>query len=260
MSKLTEAVGSNSFLKILAYGKSGAGKTVGATTFPKPMKVADFDGKITSAANYWNEKDKKVLEEIDYENYMVTPGRNGAMSYRKFLADQASLESEVKNGTFKLKTYVIDSLTALADQMMLAIIAENPGLKRTEAQTPVMQDWMIFTPHMKQLIYRVLSLPCNIVVIGHVLTDKDESTGMISNQVSLPGKLPDLLPKLFGEVYYCHTASTDGGKTIQHLALTRSPTDKFVTRTQIQGLPNVIPMDYEFIKSIMNKTEKENVK
>jgi len=256
MAKLSEAVGNASFLKVLAYGKSGAGKTVFGTTFPTPIAIADFDGKATSAANYWNSKDKKRLSEIDFENYMVSPSRNGAMSYRKFLADLSAMEKQVIEGKFTLKTYVIDSLTALADQMMASIIAENPGLKRTEAMTPVMQDWMIFTPHMKSLIYRVLSLPCNIVVIGHVLTEKDETTNMISNQISLPGKLPDLLPKLFGEVYYCHTQAEKDGK-INHMALTKSPTEKFVTRTQIQGLPNIIPMDYEFIKSVMSKTESK---
>jgi hypothetical protein len=187
---------------------------------------------------------------------MPTPDNGGPKVYRKFLSKLTELEKQVVDGKFTLKTFVVDSLTALADQIMTSIILENPGLKRTEAMTPVMQDWMIFTPHFKQLIYRVLSLPCNVVVIGHVLTEKDENTGVIGNNISLPGKLPDLMPKLFGEVYYCHVASSDQGKTFQHQALTKSPTEKFVTRTQIQGLPTIIPMDYEFIKSVMSKTEE----
>lgn len=296
MAKLSSAVGNDAFIKGLFYGKSGAGKTVFGTKFPLPIYIADFDGKATSAANYWNAVDPSRLEQIEFTNLLPSGAKGGSDTVKKFMKmlsfweglvfkdnalqfeqdksiglilsdgsmttveDKLSKRIIVPPKNFLLKTIQIDSLTAMADSLMGAIIADNPGLKRTEAITPVMQDWMIFTPHFKNIIYRLLALPCNLVVIAHVKTEKDEATGVISNFIALPGQLPDLMPKLFGEVYYCHLASSgEKGADLKNMALTKSPTDKYVTRTQIQGMPVVIPMEYEYIKSLMSKqtTKKE---
>src|ERR1035437_8058022 len=122
MSKISDAVGNNSFMKVLAYGKSGAGKSTFSSTFPTPIFISDFDGKIASVANYWNAKNKARLGEIDYENYMPTPENGGVKVYRKFLSKLTELEKQVVDGKFTLKTFVVDSLTALADQIMTSII------------------------------------------------------------------------------------------------------------------------------------------
>ncbi len=259
MANLESAVGNNAYLKVLLVGASGCGKTVMGTGFPLPLYVADFDGKVTSAANYWSVHDKERLKHIDFDNFLPT-GAKGGDSISKFMKMLEGWEKQVIAKTFTLKTIQIDSFTAMADSLMSTIIGENPGLKRTEALTPVMQDWMIFTPHWKNIIYRLLALPCNLVCIAHVKVEKDEITNMITNSISLPGQLPGLMPKLFGEVYYCYVQANKEGTQFQHLALTKSPTDKYVTRTQIQGLPNIIPMDYNFIKQAMStktQTTKE---
>ena len=253
--KLSDAIGNNSFLKVLIYGRSGAGKTVASTKFPLPIFIADFDGKSVSAANYWGANGKERLVQIDFETYLPSGPRGASKAYALFVKKIEEYEAQVAQGKFTLGTFIIDSVTALDDTMKLAMIQDNPGLKRADTLTPTLQEYGFFNNHFKSLIRRVLALPCNVVVVAHDLMEKDETSGIISTRIHITDKLASWLPKMFGEVYYCHvTASKDGGQ-YEYKALTQS--SKYVTRTQIPGMPNVIPMEYNYIKDLMSKQQTE---
>lgn len=251
--KLSEMKNADNHIKVLIYGLSGSGKTSTALGFPGPMYVADFDGKISSGANYWEAKDPKKLEGIEYDNFQPTATNGGVRVYRKFEAKLDELEKLAGSGKFPYKTFVLDSLTSFGDMLLQSIMADNPSVKRFDPKTPVMQDWMMLASNFKPMVYRLLALPCNVVVIGHLAAEKDAEGSLVGYRPALPGKLPELLPILFSEVYRSYVEVVDG-KTV-HIAQTR-PSSLYVARTQISDMPAKIPLSFEAMDKYINKKKE----
>lgn len=229
-------------IKLCVYGLSGTGKTCFATSFPTPLWVCDFDGKISSAANFWKLKDPKRLSGIQYEDFSgYTTG--GVRVFQKFEGLLRQLEEKCP-----FKTIVLDSLTTFVDSLMQHVIAENPATKRYSKDIPVIQDYGILNQLFKTTMRRLLALPTNLVVVGHISMTKDEMTGEVIYRPALSGQLPEVLPVLFQEVYRSFTEVRDG-KTL-HLAQTKAQ-GKMMARTQIPSLPPVIPLDYNAIVAAM---------
>jgi hypothetical protein len=249
--KLSELNTSDSH-KLLIYGESGSGKTCFATGFPGPIYFADFDGKLSSASNYLKATNPSKINEIEYENFTPEPSKGGLRVFNQFNKKLLDHEKLAKEGKFPFKTYVIDSLTTFSDAMMKEIILQNPGVKRVDEKTPSMQDYLILNSHFKEYIYRVLALPCHVIMIGHIAQEKDEYTGEIKCRPMLTGKLPELLPILFREVYRTYTTQKDG-KTV-YVAQTR-PSQKYVARTELTAMPDLIPLNYLSIVNYQAKKE-----
>lgn len=250
MAKLSTLSGGNQFIKMMVYGPSGVGKTTFLTSFPGPIGVADFDGKIGSAARYLEVHNPDKLDHIEFENFQPSALNGGVKVYQKFIKWLVWLENLGKEGKFPYSTIGLDSLTTFAESLVSHIMDSNPGVKRVDVLTPSMQDYLMLSTNFKPIIHRLLALPCNVVVIGHISQDKDEVTQEINYRPALPGKLPELLPILFGEVYRAFTEVVDG--KVNYKAQCR-PVGKYVARTEIQGMPNVIPLSYESIVQVMTK-------
>lgn len=232
-------------LKVLAYGPSGTGKTVFAASFPLPLLLLDFDGKASSAASYYS--GQKRLEEIEVEKYLPIPGDAADRPFVRYNTKLVELEKLAAGGKFPYQTVVIDSLTLYTDQMLKEIVEQNPGIKRQASPTvklTAMQDYMILNSHFKNMLIRILQLPCNVVVTAHIQVNKDEITGEITREPLLPGKLPSILPMLFEEVY--RTYAADG----KYLAQTQSNA-QYQARSQIKGLPAVLSLSYDELKKYL---------
>lgn len=234
--KLSE-LDSSKNLKVLAYGNSGSGKTVFACGFPGPIYVFDFDGKISSAANFY--KGTPQLDLIEYDAYTPKVGEPTDRPFVRYNTKLVELEKLAKEGKFPYATVVLDSLTLYADQMLKEIVIQNPGLKRQESPTvklTCLQDYMILSSHFKNMLVRLLQLPCNVVVSAHIQTNKDDLTGEIHREPLLPGKLPAFLPVMFEEVYRTY-------KEKDHMAQTQTSV-QYNARSQIRGLPPTIKLEY----------------
>lgn len=228
-------------LKLCIYGNSGTGKTCFAASFPTPLWFCDFDGKVGSAANFWRTKDPKRLEHIAYENFSGYQAQGGIRVIQKFEGMLRELETKCP-----FKTIVLDSLTTFTDALMQHVIQENPGTKRFSKDTPVLQDYGLLNQHFKTIMRRLLALPTNLVVVGHIKITEDQITGETMHRPALSGQLPELLPVLFQEVYRSFVETKDGKTT--YLAQTRG-NQRFITRTEIPSMPPVIPLDYDAIIS-----------
>jgi hypothetical protein len=229
--------------KVLVYGLSGEGKTVFACGFPTPIRFFDFDGKVSSAASFYH-ADGERRANIDFDTYLPKAGEEADKPFVRYHTDLAALEKQVKEGSFKYETVVLDSLTTYFDQMLKEVVRQNPGVKRQVtqmSQVASLQDYMIAAPHFKNLLTRLLQLPANVVVTAHVHTTKDEITGEIIREPLLPGKLAAYLPVVFEEVYRTYTESKDGA--IRYLAQTQSDS-RFKCRSQIRGLPASVALSY----------------
>lgn len=234
-------------LKVLAYGPSGSGKTIFTCSFPGPVYVFDFDGKISSAANFY--QGTPQLDMIDYDAYTPKVGDTTDRPFVRYFTKLVELEKLAKEGNFPYATVGLDSLTLYTDQMLKEIIAQNPGVKRQASPTtPIaaLQDYMILTSHFKNMLVRLLQLPCNVVVTAHIQTNKDELTGEIHREPLLPGKLPSFLPVMFEEVYRTYRGEKD------YMAQTQT-NPQYNARSQIRGLPLSIKLGYAELANYLPK-------
>jgi len=228
-------------LKILLYGNSGAGKTVFAAGFPGPILYLDFDGKVDSAAEFY--KGDERLKHIDVrqlqQQLMMNQNLNPIAELNKIIATE--LIPAQKQGALPFKTLVLDSITTFSSLTLNHILLTNPGIKRnTTAQgnQPGLQDYGILKREFAKLIPGLLSLQCNVVMLGHISTDKDESTGEIIRGPLMDGSFAKELPIYFKEVWRAFV--DDKGN---HFAQTRSDS-RYNCRSQLKNLPSPLPLNY----------------
>lgn len=233
---------------VLVYGDSGNGKTVFSTSFPGPIKVFDFDGKVMSAASYWGQKDAERLGTIDAEDFQSMNAH--PEQYVKFFTMLTQLEATARQGgAFPWKTIVLDSLTTWCDALMREIVRQNPGIKGAAPGLPGLQHYGLFGSKFREQLSRLLALPCNIVVTAHIDITKDEMTGEILRKPLVIGRNASYLPIIFGEVYRAF-AETKDGKT-EYWAQTQA-SGQWIARTQIPGLAPKIPLTYQSLVSKKN--------
>lgn len=226
-------------LKVLVFGNSGSGKTCLAAGFPGPILYLDFDGKVDSAALF-HRSSPELLKAIDVRQLQRQLGeqRDPIAELMTIIRDE--LVPGQKNG-FKFKTLVLDSITTFSAMTLIHIMRTNPGIKRVvnkQGEQPCMQDFGILKREFARLIPGLISLNCNVVMLGHIGTDKDELTGELVRGPLMDGSFAKELPIYFKEVWRSYV--DDKGV---HLAQTKSDM-RYACRSQIPGLANPMPLNY----------------
>ncbi len=248
MSNLSE-LATSQYLKVLLWGESGAGKTCFLSKAPGPIFVMDFDNKVSSLASYLKANAPHRLAEVSYSSYVKNP-KFTARPIQRMNAELDMFEKSIKDGTIKVKTIALDSLTTFADELMREIMVSNPGIKRGIDGVPALQDYLVLGMEFKKIIHRLLALDLNVVVMAHSSIEKDETTGALKGGPLLPGKLAAGLPVVFPEIYRAFVEVKDGNAI--H-ALQCRHDGKHLTRTQIPTLPKIIPNDMGVVLSHLNK-------
>lgn len=244
MPALSE-IKTESNLKILLYGNSGAGKTCFAAGFPGPILYLDFDGKVDSAAEFYK-SDPERLKIIDVrqlqQRLLMNPTANPIAELGAIISKE--LVPAQKTG-LAFKTLVLDSITTFSSLTLNHIIMTNPGIKRNmsaQGAQPGLQDYGILKREFAKLIPGLLSLPCNVVMLGHISTEKDENTGEVTRGPLMDGSFAKELPIYFKECWRAYV--DDKG---QHYAQTKSNAS-YACRSQIPTLPNPLPLKYDELK------------
>lgn len=226
-------------LKVLLVGPPGTAKTCVAVGFPYPMLVLDFDGKINSAAR-WYENDKERLANIEVKN--LSKRLDGSDPVVEMLQVIKDLGEQQAKGEMKIKTLVIDSATTFSSAILNHIVKTNPGIKRVasaQGVQPGIQDFGILKREFAKLIPGLLSLPINVVMTAHVKTERSELTGEIIRSPIMDGSFSQELPIFWEEVY---VVSMKDGKPY---AQTKSDINYNFCRSQIPRLPNPCLLSYE---------------
>jgi hypothetical protein len=248
--KLSDLQASN-YVKAAILGTSGAGKTIAALTFPGKKLIADFDNKISSAANFYA-GNKEVLEAVEVRQYGKMPimgdqktGRKPRM--KQFLDDIQELYN-LQNTKQKLPydTIVIDTLTTLVDSIMEDYrYVSQLGIKRPNQDQNSQQDYGLLAVHLKQIITGILSLDCHVLFTGHTQLMKDDQSGMITNEILMPGQMSSKLGIYFEEVYFAKMNSSG-----QYVWQTRGDNKTNFCRTQRKNLPAEVPASFaEIVKA-----------
>lgn len=237
--KLSE-IKSSEHLKVLICGSPGTGKTCFAAGLPYPILYLDFDGKVDSAAA-WYAQDKDRLDNIDVRDMSKKLADVDPIREMKEIIEKELIPQQ-RTGEGKFKTLVIDSVTTFSSAVLQHIVKTNPGVKRpTSAQgvQPAMPDYGILKREFMKLIPGLLSLPMNVVMLGHIKVDKDELTGEIIRGPLMDGSFSQELPIYFKEVY---RSFVKDGKV---MAQTQNDLYYSFCRSQIPKLPNPVELKYE---------------
>jgi hypothetical protein len=192
---------------------------------------------VDSAALFYKAEPER-LSQIDVRQLTPKLGTSPMVELEKIITQE--LMPQQKNG-MKYKTIVLDSLTTFSKAALNYIVESNPGIKRVpckQGQQPCMQDFGILKREFAKLIPGLLDLPCNVIMLGHISIDKDESTGEIIRGPLMDGSFAQQLPIYFKEVWRSYVDEKN-----QHWAQTKSDS-KYNCRSQIPGLPNPLPLKY----------------
>lgn len=228
----------HSFLKLMVYGDSGAGKTVLAASAAELGEVEywDFDSKLSSAVSHFKRTGKQaLLEKIDVHQFGTLPLMERIPAWEK---RTRAIDELIKAGKgFPFKTLVIDSITTLSHHLMEDYIYRSQtGLKRPLPGVNGLQDYSLYEKHMTRVLAGLLAQPLNIICVGHVDVEKDEATGQITRRPLCAGQqLAKKLPIWFEEVYVA-AVKPDGSR---HLMT--QPANGYIARCQ-RGLAKEIPM------------------
>jgi len=152
---------------MLVYGKAGSGKSVFASTFPKPL-IFDFDSGHKIYEN------QKLFLEAKYV-------RQESLKNGSLLGALALAIKQIKEGTNKFETIVIDSLTNLentAISRMKGTNSENwdQNLYNSRGKKLDFTDWGNISGSSIALLTELRQYPINIIVITQVSTYSDSGT------------------------------------------------------------------------------------
>jgi len=211
-------------IKVLVWGEAFAGKTVFASTFPRPF-FFDLDGKMLSLAG----------KDIEYETY------TGKEGYRKFRIDLPKVAERDD-----IDTLVVDSFSSMQSFSMDEIqdLSGNKG-------APQIQEYGIQIVKLRKFLYELVAYKKHVVLTAHEQVWQD---GVTKEVFILPlvvgAKLPNRLGNWFDEFYHMEAIPTKGG--IEYKIRTKR-SHKYTCGTCIGNLDELEEPDFNVI---MEKAKK----
>lgn len=180
-------------LMCLFIGKPGSGKSVAIGSFPRPLYIYDFDGRIRALANFLGQKN---TEGIEYGSY-------SADNFLEFKRHFESLQNDNK-----YKTVAISSLTTLANSAIRHIIKSRGRAGKIIGGYSVsdLEDYGGEDAIIKTILEIAKTLTCNFIIEAHIMVwpEKDPKTNtsvMMSQLVTGGKKVAAVIPAYFDELY-----------------------------------------------------------
>lgn len=187
------------FVKAAIAGQPGRGKTTAGLSFPLPMLIFDFDGKLDGPILF-AKKNGIDLSKIEVE----TP-QNWQQVVRFMNTEEANP---------RFKSYGFDTLTSLAD-MLLSNVQDKkleekgtvkriggvqvPGLEEFNAESAGIMDLLLFMKNVKAHVW----LTAHVIETKAVTTDDAGKSRIVVNRSLLTGgkKVAAKIPAYFPENY-----------------------------------------------------------
>lgn len=240
----------------LIFGDSGAGKSTGAATFPKPAVVFMFDpiskdtpylrrGDVkedvladgTRVKTVVSKKDGSLLFRLEY--YLDRDPQK-PVAYTNFLNRLTTLDADIQ--ALGLKTVILDSIT------FMELMARKLSQYKLNPSSREPRQWFSFSTDTLEeiLMIRFGSLPINVVALAHIDDGKVTMHGNNVFSIAAPGRLSRRGPGAYGEVYRAYVAMTPDGKREY---LWQTSADALYTASSQVGAPDPCVPEYEMIWS-----------
>lgn len=230
-------------IKMLILGDYGTGKSFFAASAPEPIYLIDFDRGSIGYSN------KKVYIPDCLQDESLTP-------FIRWNNLERDIDLLIKQNhpAGEFRTIVLDSLTTASKYAMDIALEKRPVAPDAP---PV---WNVHYPmvkvYMDKILDKVKKLPTHLIVIGHVIYDKDNLTGEIVATPSITGNLKTYIPALFDEVYFSDFIQTKEGKKY---VLNISPTGFKKARSRLRSvfnIPDQIPNQWSELEKYIKTNQK----
>jgi len=235
----------------LIYGDSGAGKSTGAATFPKPALVFMFDpiGKDTPylrrgqvvegqtpegapAARVESKKDGSLLFQVEY---YLDRDPTKPEGYKRFLNRLTRLEADL--ASHDIKTVILDSVT------FMELTARKLSQYHLNPTSREPRQWFSFSTDTLEeiLMIRFGSLPVNVVALAHIDDQKVSIHGSQIFSIAAPGRLSRRGPGAYSEVYRAYATVNERG---EHVHLWQTKGDGMYTASSQINAADPSPQEY----------------
>jgi hypothetical protein len=224
---------------LLLLGEKGVGKTYLARTARLPVYIDSFDPGGTLCLREAKKKGD-ILAETKYE-------KEDPLKPTMFEQWTRDFEEKVRAKYFdNFGTYVLDSSTVWAENIMNLILAKDGRAGTAPLFT---KDYVPQKVLIHNWLKKVLALPCDVIVTGHLEPMKDDVLGSIEYRYSTTGKGTVIIPLQFTEVWVADT--TQSSKGIEYRIITQR-TGRYMASSRLSAgkLDTYEPPD---IKAILKK-------
>lgn len=225
-------------VNILLLGESGSGKTFLMRTAPGPVHIDSFDPGGS----------KNIREEINAGTVMVDKRweKENPWDPKQFVAWEKEMERKIAGGYFDhIGTYMLDSATTWS----MAIMNEVLRKAGIAGQAPrFTHDYGPQKVAIGNWIRRIIDLPCNVVISGHLKSEKDKITGKVEKRFMTTGQGYVVIPLLFDEIWVMSPKATSKGVTYRvltqstgnDLARSRMSADGLLDQYETADLTNIM--------------------
>ena len=179
------------FANILIYGESGVGKTVFASTAPRPILWLDSEGGTSSIS------DKTGIDVARV---------GGLETYQ-----EALIYLEANPDTYK--TVVFDSFTETQAHILTGLMRKAKALDETRDKfLPQFGEYRIATGMMREIVRAFRDLPIHVVITALQREDTDDLTGRTKVRPRLLPTFADELPGFLDAELYLYAATPQKGE------------------------------------------------
>ena len=216
-------------LSTLAVGPPKTGKTLFAASFPEPY-FASTDNRMMPVRTFGPFAGKKIA--FDYFT-----------EYPKLIKKFEELDRHCPYGTVVLDNLTFSGELAISYATGLSGQGGKDGKGRSKGviALPTIEDWMGETEAIKDLLNILVTLPCHIILIAHIMvrqTNNIKTGESFVEQTLVSGakRTASIVTGYFDEVYQFDKEITIDGS------------DKFTFRTSGRGAATALPLKpiYDF--------------
>jgi len=234
----------------LVTGETNSGKTWLLKTARKPIHIDSFDPGGT----------KGLLNEIKRGDIVADTQweADDPFSPDKFAKWMKATDIRFTIGYFeKFGTYCLDSATTWAD----AVMSYGLAAKGRAGESPQHRhDYMPQKIHMTNYIKKLMRLPCDFILTGHLKENRkvisiDTKSGVVREEVNYrfltTGQAVVTIPLLFDEIYVL-TGKDGRGRTPKREMLIDS-LGTYIARSRLKGNGKLSAIEDPDIKKLLKK-------
>ncbi len=189
----------------LFVGRSGDGKSVAETSFPRPALVFDFDFRYEGIAGGLAAGCLTDLKDIEIKQYN-TRTKDG---FTNFNNDLQVLENSRKSGNFPYRTVIVDSLFPMTRSLIVASHELQGGKKIGDLRISGPGDYGFEVSGTHQIFDFLRMLPCNLLCSAHIIDkygkldrSKDYSeSGVVGEKLTVRDQLGESVQAYFSNVF-----------------------------------------------------------